>query len=58
MKTLLKSKKARVLEIADKHIKYYQNMQSKLVIGSMEWKYYQGKINAITDLQQDINELL
>lgn len=58
MKTLLKSKKARMLEIADKHIKHYQDIQSKLIIGSMEWKYYQGKINAITDIQQDIKELL
>lgn len=55
---MLKSKKARMLEIADKHIKHYQDIQSKLIIGSMEWKYYQGKINAITDIQQDIKELL
>ncbi len=52
------STKDRVMNIIDAHIKHFQQLQTNLSIGSIEWKYYQGKINAITDLKKDIKDLL
>lgn len=40
-----------IMTIIAAHRDYYKHIQDKLVIGSMEWKYYQSKLNALTDLE-------
>lgn len=32
----------------------YRIIRDSMVVGSIEWKYYQGKINALTDLEYNI----
>jgi hypothetical protein len=34
-----------------------RTLQERCVIGSIEWKYYQSKINVLNDLIDDIKEL-
>jgi hypothetical protein len=46
----------RILSIISAQRDYYKHNQDRLVIGSIEWKYYQSKLNALTDLEDAIIE--
>jgi len=35
---------------------HYKQQQQEMVIGSIEWKYYQSKLNALTDLEYAMEE--
>ncbi len=46
----------KILQLLHSQQESYRHIQKSLVIGSMEWKYYQSKINALTDLELSIIE--
>lgn len=46
----------KIIAIINYQRDYYKSIQNCLVIGSMEWKYYQSKLNALTDIEDAIIE--
>ena len=43
-----------IMKIIAAHRDDYKHVQGQLVIGSTEWKYYQSKLNALTDIEEAI----
>jgi len=54
LKILKLSVLRKVLSIIEAHRVHYKQIQNGLLIGSIEWKYYQSKLNALTDIEMAI----